>query len=446
MAQQMTCVQEIRGNFWRFATPAVIAMLANGLYQVIDGVFVGRYVGFNGLAAINLAWPLLSFTTGFGVLIGMGGGSIISIHRGRRDMQAGQDALVTSIHLMFIWAIVLAIFLANFATSFFIFQQAAPISMQMGLDYVQIFIYGSFFVIAAAAIPMLVRNNDRPKLATWLALIGAISNIILDYFFLAILKQGLSGAAIATIISQIIVTAIGLSYFFSSRRKIKITKYNFNFKLAWHICKLGASSLFMFFYFGFILALHNKLFMQYGSAVYVGAFAIVGYIGTIYYLFAEGIANGLQPPVSYYYGAKQFKKIRYTLIYAMAVVMGAGVFTTFIINLYPDFFISFFLDNDTALLDATRTGIRIQLATLALDGFLFTAAVFYLALDQSRKSFLIAVSNMLVQLPFLFILPQFLEINGIWLTIPVSNILLVSIIIPIMYKDIKNYIQLEEEQ
>lgn len=189
---------------------------------------------------------------------------------------------------------------------------------------------------------------------------GAVINIILDYIFIAHLDMGLKGAAIATIIAQISITVAAVGYFFThySKLRLSLRTLKFNFRIATNAVSLGTSSLFMYAYFSFIVAVHNKLFMDYGSAVHVGAFAIVGYLMTMYYLLAEGIASGMQPPVSYYYGAGHGKKIRATLILASKVVVLTGITSVIFLSLFPNTLVGLFSNSDPALATETVNGLR----------------------------------------------------------------------------------------
>ncbi len=429
--------ESISKTFWRFAIPSVAAMLVSGLYQVIDGIFVGHFIGFEGLAGINMSWPIIGFAMGFGILIGMGSGSTMSIFRGEKDMQGAKATLSSSLWLMVAFGAFSMAILRLFGIDLLTLQGAEGAAFQHGADYIGIFSYGIFFTIAAGAFPMLVRNDDSPKIATALTVIGALLNIALDYLMIGIWDMGLKGAAVATVISQIVVFTIGLGYFLLSFSQIKLDSPTLDLKIAWRITSLGASSLFMFMYFSFIIAIHNKLFMMYGSAVHVGAFAIIGYLATMYYLIAEGIAGGLQPPVSYYFGAKQFTKIQATVKLAFSVIIALGISTVILINLFPIEIIDIFSRGDQQLMDVAKDGIRLHLFALFLDGFLFLASVYFMSVNKGGKALLVSAGNMLVQIPFLFFLPQWLGVNGVWLSLPLSNIILTLAVAPILWKDMK---------
>ncbi|GAD88133.1 hypothetical protein VHA01S_003_02090 [Vibrio halioticoli NBRC 102217] len=421
--------------FWRFAIPSVAAMLINGLYQIIDGIFVGHYVGYAGLAGINMAWPIIATVMGFGILIGMGAGSLLSMFRGERQFQKAALVLQTSIGLTIVFSLISMPIVAIWGKELLILQGAMGDSLLHGNDYLKVFIYSAPAAIASAVIPMLVRNDNSPKIATTLTIIGAVLNIVLDYLYIGVLAQGLQGAAIATAWSQSVVILLGIIYFLSHHAEIRLTRLAFDMKKAIRICHLGASSMVMFAYFSFVIALHNRLLMEYGSEVHVGAFAIIGYIATMYYLFAEGIASGMQPPISYDFGEQRYHRIKGTLMLALKVVLISGIITVALLVVFPEFFIRWFSDS-TELIATAVAGMRLHLCALFLDGVLFLASVYFMAVGKAGKAMFVSIGNMVVQLPFLFFVPQWLGVDGVWLAVPMSNVVLTLVVVPMLWKDL----------
>ena len=431
--------ESIHRVFWRYAIPSIAAMLVNGLYQIIDGIFVGYFVGFTGLAAINMTMPIIGVIIGLGIMIGMGGGSLMSISRGEGNRQKAAAMLGNSLWVIILLSILCLLVIEYLALSLLNLQGAKQATLSLSLDYINIFKWGAISAITAAAVPILIRNDNRPNLATGLMILGAVINILLDYIFIGQYEMALKGAAIATILSQSLVAIIGIGYFLSSSSHIKLSlrSLTLEIRLALKIIVLGSSSLFMFLYFSLIIAVHNRLFMTYGSAIEVGAFAIVGYIATLYYVSSEGIANGMQPPVSFYFGAKQTIKIKKTLLLALKLVIYLGIVVVIILNLFPDLFISLFNNGDIALAKATIRGLRLHLFALFLDGFLFVASVYFMSVNQGAKALSISIANIIIQLPFLYLLPKWWGINGIWLSLPLSNVVLSFIVAPILWKEMK---------
>lgn len=433
----------VASAFWRFAIPAIVAMLVSGLYQIIDGFFVGHFVGADGLAGINMALPLLGLVMGFGMLVGMGGGSVLSQYRGENNLAATQATLVTALLLLVIIGLLVTLMFIVFAQPLLHLQGASGITLQMSWQYIEMMSFGALISIGASAMPMLVRNDDSPNLATFFIIVGAVLNIVLDYVFLAHLDMGLQGAAIATLIAQLITCLLCLHYFTSAKAKTKLAIKQFDKAIATRIVQLGASNLIMFIYFSFVVAVHNKLFMLYGNTTELAAFAIVGYLASFYYFFAEGLVSGLQPPVSYYLGAKQYKRITDTVKLAFSVTVGSGIVFVAMLNVAPDIFINIFTTDNT-LLETSKHAIRLHLFALFLDGFLFMAATYFVAMGKSGQALFVSLGNMLIQFPFLFILPKFLGIDGVWLAVPLSNIAFTLIVLPMLLVNLKGLLKIDK--
>ncbi|QUM77197.1 MATE family efflux transporter [Moritella sp. 24] len=430
---------EIRRSFWRYALPSIAAMLVSGLYQIIDGIFVGHYVGVDGLAGINMAWPVTFVISGFGLMLGMGGGSLISLKRGEGDNTAALKAFNVSFFLMIVLALFATFGLSLWGADLLRAQGGDGVTFSLGLDYVTIFANATIVTIMSAAIPMLIRNDESPNVATGLMILGALLNIVLDYVFIGLWQWQLEGAALATIIAQLIVCIIGILYFLSKRSTLGFNRQIIMIdpRMAASIVSLGSSSLVMYVYTSFVFALHNRLFMEYGTSVTVGAFAIVGYIMTMYYLVAEGIAEGMQPPVSYYYGSKQYENIKKMLLLSIKVTVIAGIGFIAILNIMPNLIIGMFTSDSGGLMVEAKNGIQLHLFAMFLDGIIVLASVYFMAIGKGAKALSISIGNMLIQLPFLYFLPQWLGVDGIWLALPLSNIALFSIVAPMVWHDIK---------
>ncbi|EJE8557108.1 MATE family efflux transporter [Vibrio vulnificus] len=426
-------------QFWHYTIPTIAAMLVNGLYQVVDGIFIGHYVGAAGLAGINVAWPLIGSILGIGLMVGVGTGALASIRLGEKQPQKAQAVLSTGLVLLLLMSPVVSVLLGCFADDFLRLQGAEGEVFQLGLQYLDVLVFSCLFTLGSIAMPILLRNDGSPNLATMLMVLGAITNIVLDYLFIGLLQWQLTGAAIATALAQMVVLLVGLRYFFSRKAKLCLSKRNFSFqwRLLPQIFAIGTSSFFMYAYGSMMVALHNSLLLSYGSPVLVGAYAILGYIIVVYYLIAEGIANGMQPLASFYHGAGHSDHIKKLLKIAMSSAVLTGMVFIGLLNLFPEQVVAVFNANDAELTQHTITGIRLHMFAMFLDGFLVVTAAYYQSVNRGGKALFVSIGNMMVQLPFLFIMPKLLGITGVWLAFPLSNIALTLVVAVMLWRDIK---------
>ncbi|WP_166422958.1 MATE family efflux transporter [Paraglaciecola sp. 20A4] len=420
-------------TFWRFAVPSILAMVVSGIYQIIDGIFVGYFVGEQGLAGINLALPMLSVIIGLGLLVGMGGGSVLSNYRGESNPHGVNRTLSSAMYLMLLGGIIVACALITWGGALLRIQggENAP-----GVDYLLIMSYASVITIGSVAMPVLIRNDNKPTLATQFIVLGALLNIALDYVLIGHFDMGLKGAAIATVIAQLATCLLCMNYFFRGDNRISIKQ--FDYKISLRVIQLGCSSLVMFLYFGFTLSLHNGLLMYYGGITHVAAFSVIGYIASLYYFFAEGLAAGVQPPISYYQGAKQYNNTLRTLKLATNIIIGSGVMMVLAVNLFPSIFVNLFTNDETLSAVATH-GIKLHLFTLYLDGLFFLVAIYFVAIGKGGAALFVSLGNVLVQLPFLWILPMYMGVTGVWLAVPLSNLVFACAVIPMYWLNVNQF-------
>lgn len=449
-----TDTRYIRSTFWRYSLPAISAMLVNGLYQIVDGIFIGRVIGYTGLAAINMTWPIIIGLAGLGIMVGIGAGSLLSIRQGKASQEKTENdsdninLLLTSFYLMLLLGLVSFFLLHYLSDALLTLQGGSLEGISLAQSYLSWFSLGGVISIFAAAFPLLIRNDNSPLLATGLMGLGALINIFLDYLFISRFGFGLEGAALATLSAQLIVSLLGIIYFFSDystkpfkakshAEKTPISAFQFDVILAKKITLLGSSSLIIYLYTSIMVALHNALFMQYGDALTVGAYAIVSYLMVLYYFVAEGIADGAQPPVSYFYGAKRTFDIKALIALSIKVTLIAGFSWTLLLNVFPSVLVQLFSHQDEVLIQTTIQGIQLHLFALALDGFIMLASIYFTSVNQAGKALFIALGNMAIQLPFLYFFPKWFGLEGVWLAMPVSNVALFIIVAPMLYFDIK---------
>lgn len=428
-------------HYIRYTLPTIAAMLVSGLYQLVDGVFIGQYVGSHGLAAINIAWAMTGVITGIGLLIGVGTGSLTSIRKGELNFTAARQTLSTGMILIMLVAIIVPFILWQFAPICLNWQSDDPLVLELAWDYLQVLSFNSLFMLGSIAMPFLMRNDDNPSRATLVMVVGAVLNIVFDYLFIGLFDWQLRGAAIATSLSQACVTLLALSYFFSPAAKIRLVWCDFRFRVSEiaQIGLIGASSFFMYLYWGVMVAFHNGQFASYGGTQVIAAYTILGYIITFYYLTVEGIANGMQPLASYNYGAGRFDNIFKLLRIAMILAIVLGLLVIAMLNIFPDPIIAVFNREEEAVTPYVLQGIHLHLFALFLDGFLVVAAAYYQSTNSGKKAMLITIGNIVVQPPFLFLLPQWFGLSGVWLAFPISNIAISIGVVWMLWRDIRSH-------
>lgn len=426
-------------TFWHYTIPAVAALMISGLYMVVDGIFIGHAMGATGLSAINMAWPLSGVMLAIGMMIGMGSGAQCSLAQGAAQWPQARSYLAQALWLLVILGIPTGAMIVLIGPAFMAMQGAQGELAALGNDYLQVIGWAAPLVFGSIALPLLVRNLGAPRLATLAMLVGALTNVALDYLFIIIWQWGLHGAALATVMGESLSVLICLGYIFSRHNPLSLqpAACRFNLRHSLESLTTGFSSMLMYLYMSLVVVLHNLLFMHYCSPLQVAAYAIAGYLMAFYYMFAEGVCGGMQPLVSYFYGAREPDKVRRVLRLGLLTAVGSGLLMTAALLLLPKVFASIFSGSDEALLDASATGIRLHLFAMFLDGFIVLAASFFQAMGQARYATLVTVGNMLIQLPFLAILPLIWGLNGVWLALPLSNVCLSVVVIWMLWRQLQ---------
>lgn len=424
--------KQLNSLFAKYTIPALIAMLVSGTYQIVGGVFVGHYIGSDGLAAMSLVWPLLSIPLAFGVLIGVGAGSYISLSSGRGDGKLAAAYLGQVPLWIIVTGILVGGLLFSFGDRLLALEGAEGHVLALGESYTRIIALGAPLVIGSIAVPYLMRNLNAPRLATVFMVVGALINILLDYVFIVQLHLELVGVALATLIGETTAMVLALVYILSRRSPLRVRLIHCwpRLKLCWQIGLNGSSSLFMFAYLGAIVVLHNVVLLKYGSSVSVAAYSITGYLLTFYYLLAEGMAHGMQPLVSQFYAAGKVALMNRVLRMALWFGVGGGMVYTLLLLLFPHFFAMLFVSEQGILSSTIAHAIRMHLFALFLEGFFVTAAAFFQAIGEGHKALFITLGNMLINIPFLLFIPLWLGVDGAWLAMPVACIML---LLPVGY-------------
>ena len=405
--------------------PTVFSLLMSGLYGVMDGLFVGRAVGDTGLAAINIAWPIAAVITAVGIGIGSGGSVLYSNSNGKGEQERGEVVYHQTITLLFAAAMVLLIVLGFTYPAILSALGAKGDVYQKAVEYIQIIIFGAVFqVMGTGFIPML-RNRNLAFQAMVSMAAGMGVNGVLNYLLLFVVKIGIRGAAVGTIAAQFVVLVIS-SYLIYGRQKVNL-KVVWQHKMIGEILKIGISAFGLSLAPSIVLLFTNLQCLKYGGDAAVACYAVISYIVFPVQSMLMGIGDGTQPLMSFYSGAKKMEELRFVKKIASIAVVGMGaVFFVIVIlvsKYIPDVF-GMQMDSQAYF----GTGMAVS-----ADSFLFTGlAKFHIsylnATLQVKKAMQLIYGETIVVAPFLiFLLPYVFKINGIWLSLPGTQLIMLLI-------------------
>lgn len=423
--------------FLKFSMPAIIGMLVQALYNIVDRYYISNIPGSGSVAigGIGVTLPITFVLMGFTMLYGIGGAANISLRLGEGNHKKAEQILGNVVMLLFVTSFLLNIFfLANVDDLLRLFG-ATEGNIGFAREYIVWILIGNFWNTFGFAMNHVIRAEGSPKWSMMLMLVGAVTNIILDPIFiyeripllnLPGLGMGVKGAAIATIIAQGLAFLLGLSYYVSGKSLLKLRLSNLkpNVGIILMILSIGVSPFFIQIAGSVVGAVFNNSLKVYGGDVAQGAYAIINSIAILFYMPTFGMNQGLQPIIGYNYGAGNFARVKQAvkvgLIAASLVTLSGWI----IVLAIPQVLVSTMAREDAVLRQMTQDGlVKVELMML-LVGMQVISSNFFSSIGKARLSFFLSLSRQVFFLiPALLILPRFFGLDGIWYAMPLSDLL-----------------------
>ncbi|WP_066505452.1 MATE family efflux transporter [Abyssisolibacter fermentans] len=410
----------------KFSAPAIVGMLVNALYNVIDRYFVGNNVGSDAIAGITICFPIMIILMAFGMLVGFGGTALVSIKLGEQKKQEAEKILGNAFVLLIAISGCVSVISLFFVDELLTIFGASADILPFAKEYITIILCGAVFQSIGFGLNNFIRGEGNPKIAASTMLIGAITNIILDYLFIKHLNLGIKGAALATIIGQLVSAIWVLRYFLSGKSLLRFHVSNMKLELSTvkKIFALGSAPFAMQVASSAINALFNHSLYTYGGDTAISAMGLINSIAMFILMPIFGINQGAQPIIGYNYGAKQYHRVKKT--YSFACIMATSiVLVGFIITrLYPKQLFMLFNKDDELLIELGTEGIKIFLIMLPIIGFQIISSNYFQAIGKPKQAMLLSLTRqVLILIPAILILPNIWGLKGVWISGPISDFL-----------------------
>lgn len=414
-----------------YMIPGIAGLLFNSLYIVVDGLFVARMLGREPLAAVTVGVPIVEVLLAISMLISVGAGVLISNKNGSGEDEEARRIFNISARLLLIVSILIASLSLIFIEAIAKILGATPDILDLVVEYLRyFFVFSPAFMFSYASSTWL-RNDSRPKLVMVAQIIGALSNVFLDWLFMGPLKMGIGGAALATGLGPILSILIMSPHFISKKGNLYFEKVRMDFRVILDMLLKGIPSFAMEFALGITTLCVNIAISIHLGAIGFAAFGIIGYIALIVLSIFLGMAEGSQPLISFYYGAKKDENIKKILRISLQLAASIGLVTYGLLYKFAQIPVSIFADNDVELIQTAMTASRYYFPALFASGINIILASFVQSIGQWKGSVLISLSrSLIILLPLLLILPNLLGGLGIWLSVPLAELLT----LPIAYK------------
>lgn len=419
--------KRIRDLLMQYAVPAIIAMTASSLYNMVDSIYIGHIkdVGSYAISGLAVTFPLMNLATALGTLVGVGAATILSMLLGQRNYKAANKVLLNEVLLNIIIGLAFSVVTLSFLDPILMFFGASRNTLPFARDYMVIILLGNVITHLYFGLNNMVRSSGNPKLAMGLTIFTVVSNTIMDPIFIFVLDMGIKGAAIATVLCQLMALIYTTKYFFNQKNYLHLPKALRDYKLDIRIAKdsltIGMGPFLMNSAACIVTLFINQQMLKYGGDLAIGAYGIVNRISFFFIMINMGFNQGMQPIAGYNFGARKYTRVKrvfkLTVICATIVSCVGFIVSEFMPNLAVSLF-----TNDPELKELADKGLRLTNLAFPLVGFQMVATNFFQSLGMVHKSILLSLSRQLLFLvPLIYFLPVFFGHRGVWMSFPIAD-------------------------
>lgn len=416
--------QKIRTLLWDYSVPAIIGMVVNALYNVVDSIFVGQGVGEIGLIAVTIAFPLMMILMAVGMFVGLGAAALVSIRLGEQD-KAGAELILGNALTMVIGLVIITTAGALwYLEPLLLMLGTTPDVLPYAQNFMTIILAGSVFMHISFGLNGIIRAQGDPKTALLTMLIGAVLNTILNPLFIFGLHWGIEGSAWATVFSQAVATVWVLSYFIKGSGTLKLKRQYLAVRseVVISIAKIGMAPFLLQIGNSLVIVVLNFSLLNYGGALAIAAFGIINRVLMLMLMPVMGISQGAQPIIGYNYGAGNYRRVIATIKLAILAASGLCLFGFICVQLLDVHIIRLFNGNQE-LVQLGSDGLRLFLLMLPIIGFQIISANYFQAVGKAGYAIVFNLLRQIILLiPLIYILPKFWGLTGIWLAGPISDV------------------------
>lgn len=425
----------------QYAMPAIIAMTAASLYNMVDSIFIGQGVGPLAISGLALTFPFMNLGAAFGAAVGVGASTCISVKLGQRDYKTAQQILGNTVTLNFIVGVVFSALSLLFLDDILYFFGASEQTIPYARDYMVVILLGNVFSHMYFGMNAVLRAAGKPRQAMYATMFTVVMNTILDPIFIYPLGLGIRGAAIATILSQMMALTWQMRLFTDKSQLLHLRRgiYRLHSVIVRNIIAIGMSPFLMNVCACVVVVFINKGLLEYGGDLAVGAYGIANRVAFVFVMVVMGINQGMQPIAGYNYGAQHTDRLLRVLKLAMIAATCVTCAGFLVGELCPRLCARLFT-TDPVLIELAARGIMIIMFTYPIDGYQMVVTNFFQSIGKAKISIFLSLSRqMLFLLPMLFILPLRFGVDGVWYSMPVSDVIAAVVTLVIMLKYMKKF-------
>ena len=421
----------------QYAFPAIIAMIAASLYNIVDRIFIGQIVGPMAISGLAITFPFINLGAAFGAAVGIGASTSISVKLGQRDYDTAENILGNTVTLNLIIGSAFGIICLIFLDPILRFFGASDATIPYARNFMEVILAGNVISHMYFGMNAVLRAASKPRQAMIATIFTVLMNIVLDFIFIRLWGWGIRGAAFATVLSQALALCWQMKQLTNKDEILHLKRgiYRLKRHLVENIISIGISPFLMNVCACIVVIFMNNQLVRYGGDMAVGAFGIAYSVAMIFVMFVIGLDQGMQPIAGYNYGSQQTDRLMRVLKLTIFAATGIMVTGWLIAHLAP-YYCARMFTKDPELIRQAIKAIQINMMMYPVVGFQMVVTNFFQCIGKVKISIFLSLSRQLLFLiPLLVILPHFFNLNGVWASLPSSDFLasLVAAIIMMAY-------------
>jgi putative efflux protein, MATE family len=425
----------------QYAMPAIVAMIASSLYNIVDSIFIGQKLGALAISGLALTFPFMNLAAAFGTLVGVGASTLVSIRLGQKDYCSARMVLGNVVLLNIIFGLSFSLLTLPFLTHILYLFGGSEATIEYARSFMAIILVGNVFTHLYFGLNAMLRASGHPQKAMYVTIFSVFINIVLDALFILVFGWGIAGAAWATVIAQFSALLWLVTIFLKRNKVLYFTKEIFRLKkkIVVDALSIGLSPFLMNTAACFVVILINSSLQKYGGDLAIGAYGIINRVAFVFVMIVLGLTQGMQPIVGYNYGAKLYPRVLEVLKTGIKVGVIVMTIAFILVEIFPGSISRAFTSDETLIKIAVK-GFRIVFCFFPIIGFQMVSSNFFQSIGQAKKSiFLSLTRQVIVLIPLLFILPHFLGIEGVWISMPISDLVATIITSVLIIKQVKYF-------
>ena len=426
---------------WQYALPAIVAMSASSLYNIIDRAMIGQIVGPEAIAGLGITFPFMNLSAAFGAAVGVGSSASISVKLGQKDYPTAQNLLGNTLTLNLIIGFSFMVICMLFLDPILYFFGASEVTLPYAREFMTIILLGNVMTHMYFGMNAVLRAAGKPKHAMYSVLFTVAMNIVLVLMFVWWFRWGIRGAALATVTSQTIAMCWQL-WLFSNKNEILHLKrgiYKLKKQLVSNIIAIGISPFLMNVTSCVIVIFMNNQFVRYGGDMAVGAYSIANSVVMMFFMFVMGVCQGMQPIVGYNYGAEKYDRMLRCLFMAIGCAT-AILLVGWMLSMLFSHQIARIFTTDETLIELSARGIKLDMLVFFVVGSQATITHFFQSIGKVKVSIFLSLSRQLfLLLPMAYVFPLLWDLDGVWYSMPASDFLSFAMTIPMLMWYMKKF-------